>query len=102
MAIYLTRRLRRDRLKEIGEAFQRNTYSSVSGVIERLNRVLAADRRLRQRVERIIRNIDKSQEQTPFHPASEERRVSYACEAVSHRIIFVVVHRATGEQRGLP
>jgi len=64
VAIYLARRLRRDRLKEIAESFQMNTYSSVSTVIERLNGVMAADRRLRQRVERIIRSIDKSQEQT--------------------------------------
>ena len=62
--ICLARRLRRDRLKEIAESFQMNTYSSVSTVIERLNGVMAADRRLRQRVERIIRSIDKSQEQT--------------------------------------
>lgn len=64
VAIYLTRRLRRDRLKEIGEAFRVKTYSSVSSVVERLKAALAADRGLRQRVERLIRRIDKSQEQT--------------------------------------
>jgi len=64
VAIYLTRRLRRDRLKEIGEAFQVKTYSSVSSVVERLKAALAADTRLRQRVERLARMIAKSQEQT--------------------------------------
>jgi len=64
VAIYLTRRLRRDRLKEIGEAFQVKTYSSVSSVVERLKAALAANRRLRQRVEKLIRIIDKSQKQT--------------------------------------
>ena len=64
VAIYLTRRLRRDRLKEIGEAFQAKTYSSVSSVVERLKAALAAERRLRQRVERLVRIIVKSQEQT--------------------------------------
>ena len=34
--------------------------------LERLGSVLAADRRLRQRKERLIRITDKSQEQTPF------------------------------------
>ena len=64
VAIYLARRLRRDRLKEIGEAFQVNTYSSVSSAVERLKAVLAGDTRLRRRVEKLIRIIDKSQEQT--------------------------------------
>jgi len=64
VAIYLTRRLRRDRLKEVGEAFQVKTYSSVSSVVERLKAALAADRRLRRRVERLARIITKSQEQT--------------------------------------
>jgi len=66
VAIHLTRRLRRYRLKEIGDAFQVKTYSSVGSVVERLKAALAADRRLRQRVERLIGMIDKSQEQTPF------------------------------------
>jgi len=66
VAIHLTRRLRRDRLKGIGEAFQVKTYSSVGSVVERLKAALAVDRRLRQRVERLIGMIDKSQEQTPF------------------------------------
>ena len=56
VAVYLTRRLRRDRLKEIGEAFQVKTYSSVSSVVERLKAALSADRRLRQRVERLVSN----------------------------------------------
>jgi REP element-mobilizing transposase RayT len=64
VAIYLTRRLRRDRLKEIGESFKVNTYSSVSSVVERLKAALTTDRRLRQRVEGLIRMIDKSQGQT--------------------------------------
>jgi hypothetical protein len=36
MAIYLTRRLRGDGLKQIGEQFQVKKYSSVSSVIERM------------------------------------------------------------------
>jgi putative transposase len=36
VAIYLARRLRRDKLKEIGEAFPAKTSSSVSSAAERL------------------------------------------------------------------
>jgi len=64
VAIYLARRLRRERLKEIGEAFQMNTYSSVSSVIERVKAALPADKGMRRRVERISRIIAKSQKQT--------------------------------------
>jgi chromosomal replication initiation ATPase DnaA len=64
VAIYLARRLRRDRLKEIGEAFQMNTYSSVRSVIERVRAALTADKRLRQRVERISRTVAETQRQT--------------------------------------
>jgi putative transposase len=65
VAIYLTRRLRRERLSEIGDAFQIKMYSAVSSVIERLKGALAADRALRQRLERLVRIIDKSQQQPP-------------------------------------
>jgi hypothetical protein len=40
------------------------SYLSANSVVERLNPVLAADRRLRPRVERITPITDKSQEQT--------------------------------------
>jgi REP element-mobilizing transposase RayT len=64
MAIYLTRRLRGDSLKSIGEQFQVDKYSSVSSVIGRLNAAMAEDRRLRKQVEKLIFVLNKSQEQT--------------------------------------
>jgi putative transposase len=64
VALYLARQLRRDRLKEIGEAFQMNNYSSVSSAIERVKAALPADKGLRRRVERISRIVAKSQRQT--------------------------------------
>ena len=64
VAIYLTRRLRGDSLKEIGEQFRINKYSSVSSVIERMKKVLAKDRQLMKRVEGIVLALSKSQEQT--------------------------------------
>jgi len=36
------------------------------------------------------------------YPASEQRRISHAFEAVNHSITFVAVHGATSEQRGSP
>jgi chromosomal replication initiation ATPase DnaA len=63
MAIYLTRRLRGDSLKTIGEQFQVEKYSSVSSVIGRLNAAMAEDRRLRKQVEKLISNLSKSQKQ---------------------------------------
>jgi REP element-mobilizing transposase RayT len=64
VAIYLTRRLRGDSLKEIGEQFRINKYSSVSSVIERLKTRIAEDRKLRKRIESIVLTLSKSQEQT--------------------------------------
>ena len=64
VAIYLTRRLRGDSLKEIGEQFQMDKYSSVSSAIERMKALIANDRRLRSRVEKLVLMLAKSQEQT--------------------------------------
>jgi chromosomal replication initiation ATPase DnaA len=49
VAIYLTRRLRGDSLKQIGEQYRMNKYSSVSSVIERMKVLIAQDRRLKKR-----------------------------------------------------
>jgi len=64
VAIYLTRRLRGDSLKEIGEQFQMDKYSSVSSGIERMKALIAKDQRLRSRVEKLVLMLAKSQEQT--------------------------------------
>ena len=64
VAIYLTRRLRGDSLKQIAKEFGISKYSSVSSVIERLKELVAKDRKLRKRVEKLISLLSKSQEQT--------------------------------------
>jgi REP element-mobilizing transposase RayT len=64
IAIYLARQLRGDGLKQIGENFLVNKYSSVSSVIERVKKNLVEDRKLRVRVEKLIAQLKKSQEQT--------------------------------------
>ena len=64
VAIYLTRRLRGDSLNQIAEEFGMSKYSSVSSVIERMKELVAKDRKLRKRVEKLISFLSKSQEQT--------------------------------------
>jgi REP element-mobilizing transposase RayT len=64
VAIYLTRRLRSDSLKQVGEQFRIKKYSSVSSVTERMKTVLAKDRNFRKGVESIALTLSKSQEQT--------------------------------------
>jgi len=64
IAIYLTRRLRGDTLMQIGDLFQLKKYSSVSSIIERMNAAMAKDQNLRNRIEKLITNLRKSQEQT--------------------------------------
>lgn len=63
VAIYLFRRLRRDRLTQICEEFKMQKYSSVSSVIERVKARLAVDKQLKKCVEKISDDVIKSQEQ---------------------------------------
>lgn len=62
--IYLIRRFRQESLKEIGQQFKIEKYSSVSSIIERVKKQLQFDRELRKRVDGLCRMINKSQEQT--------------------------------------
>ena len=64
VAIYLARRLRGDRLKEIGEAFGIGRYSTVSSVVERMKVRMGRDKLLRKKVDHLISTIHMSQEQT--------------------------------------
>ncbi len=57
VAIYLTRRLRGDSLRQIAEQYQMRKYSSVSSVIERMKVLLAKDRKFRVRVEKLISEL---------------------------------------------
>jgi len=64
VAIYLARRLRGDRLREIGEVFKISSYSSVSSVVERMKMRIESDERLRKKIKQLISTIEMSQEQT--------------------------------------
>jgi hypothetical protein len=66
VAIFLTRKLRRDSLKEIGHQFHMEKYSSISSIIERMKKQMVADRNLKKRVDRVADGVSKSQEQTPY------------------------------------
>ena len=54
-AVFLIRRLRGEKLEEIGRQFGIAKYSSVSSAIEKMKRDISADRRLKARV----KNIEK-------------------------------------------
>ena len=62
-AIYLTRKLRRDTLKEIGNEFQIDKYSTVSSAIERMKKRISKDRELSRRLDKLTDSIKKSHEQ---------------------------------------
>ncbi len=64
MAIYLTRQLRGDTLKQIGFDFQISKYSSVSSTIERTKKWIAKDKKIRKKVNKLVLMLIKSQEQT--------------------------------------
>ena len=63
VAIYLLRRLRGDRLDEIGKEFKMAKYSSVSSVIQRMKSEISRNRKLRKRVEQLEEELKMSQEQ---------------------------------------
>ena len=64
VAIYLTRRLRGGSLSKINDQFQMNTYSSVSGVIERVKALMNEDLGPQDTVEYLANRMSKSQEQS--------------------------------------
>ncbi len=64
IAIFLARKLRRDTLPTIGNAFGMSGYSSVSSVIERVRKRLSNDKELKKRKDDICRIIVKGQTET--------------------------------------
>ena len=64
VVIYLARRLRGDRLREIGEAFKIGRYSTVSSIVERMKIRIGNGERLRKKVDNMISTIKMSQNQT--------------------------------------
>jgi REP element-mobilizing transposase RayT len=62
VAIYLIRCLRGETLKEVGEAFGINRNSTVSSVVERLNREIKSNKKIKKRVEDLKATLAMSQE----------------------------------------
>ncbi len=62
VGIYLVRRLRGDRLKEIGNTFGISGYSTVSSAVQRVKVGMERDEGLRKRVHNLISLFSKSQE----------------------------------------
>jgi putative transposase len=60
VAIYLTRKLRRDTLKEIGAQFGIDSDSTVSSVMARMKKKLAGDRKFYRRLDKIAESIKTS------------------------------------------
>ena len=56
-AIYLTRLLRRDSLKEIGTAFKISNYSNVSSIIEKAKVDIVSNKKLKKQVGKIRKDI---------------------------------------------
>jgi putative transposase len=63
VAIFLTRKLRRDSLKEIGRQFHMEKYSSISSIIERMKKQMLADRNLKKRVDRVADGVSKKSQE---------------------------------------
>ncbi|MDR4499646.1 MAG: transposase [Candidatus Scalindua sp.] len=64
IAIYLTRYMWRDSLKEIGKEFKIVKYSSVSSIIESVKSNLISNKRLKKHVDNIKRDLQLSYRQT--------------------------------------
>lgn len=61
ISIYLARALRGDSLKHIGEYFEIKKYSTVASAIARVKTKIQKDQRVAERIEKIVKEIDKSQ-----------------------------------------
>jgi len=63
VAVYLCRKLRRDRLTDICNYFRMNKYSSVSSIIRRVKNRMAEDKKFKGKIEKISDIINKGQDQ---------------------------------------
>ena len=64
VAVYLIRQLRNDTLKQVGEQFGIEKYSTVRSIVERVKSEMKADKGLKKRIQNLAEKITKSQRQT--------------------------------------
>jgi len=65
VAVYLIRHLRNDTLKNAGEQFGIEKYSTVSSIVKSVKSEMKADKGLKNRIQILAEKITKSQRQTP-------------------------------------
>ena len=61
VAVYLIRYLRNDTLKQVGEQFGIEKYSTVSSIVERVKHEIKTDKEFRKRIQNLAEEITKSQ-----------------------------------------
>ena len=64
VAVYLIRYLRNDPLKQVGEQFGIEKYSTVSSIVERVKYEMKMDKEFKKRVKNLVGKTTKSQRQT--------------------------------------
>ena len=64
IGVYLIRYLRNDTLKQVGERFGIEKYSTVSSIVERVKNEMKADKGFKNRIQTLADKITKSQRQT--------------------------------------
>jgi REP element-mobilizing transposase RayT len=64
VSVYLIRHLRNDTLKQVGERFGIDKYSTVSSIVEKVKHEMKRDKRLKKLVQNLAERIAKSQRQT--------------------------------------
>ena len=64
--MYLIRNLRNDTLKQVGEQFGIDKYSTVSSIVARVKFEMSSNKIFKKRVEALKERITKSQGQTLF------------------------------------
>ena len=64
LAIYLARKLSRQRLRDISKEFDLGSYSSVSSVVARTELLLSQSKSLRNKLDKIKKELGKSQAKT--------------------------------------
>ena len=64
MAIFLTRRLTGERLEKIAGEFGMNCYSSVSSVLQQMNKLVIQDKQMKRKFDQLLSSIYNSQRQT--------------------------------------
>ncbi len=64
IAVYLIRHLRNDTLKQVGDQFGIEKYSTVSSIVERVKHEIKVDKELKNRVQKLSEKINKGQRQT--------------------------------------